>query len=94
VRNASTRSYPIFLACKFVSKPHCRLVGSNRSSSALHEWSITADIPSHNSEDLLLLLSLRNARLLVLLVPANEIVHISLCLSELHLIHPLTSVPM
>jgi len=41
-----------------------------------------------------LILSLRNCRILVLLVLANEIVHIALCLSELHLVHPLTGVPM
>jgi hypothetical protein len=67
---------------------------SNCPSSALREWSITADIWSPCLRDLLLFLSLRDARFLVLLVLANEIVHIALCLSEFHLVHPFTSIPM
>ena len=43
---------------------------------------------------IVLLLSLRDRGLLVLLVLGDQIVHVGLCLSELHLVHTLTSVPM
>jgi len=43
---------------------------------------------------LVLLLTLGDRSLLVLLVLGNEIVHVGLSLSELHLIHTLSSVPM
>lgn len=45
-------------------------------------------------ESLLLLLALGDGGLLVLLVLGNKIVHVALSLSELHLIHALTSVPV
>jgi hypothetical protein len=48
----------------------------------------------HRSLLIVLLLSLGDGSLLVLLVLADEIVHVGLSLSELHLIHTLTSVPM
>lgn len=43
---------------------------------------------------IVLLLSIRDGGLLVLLVLRNQIVHVGLGLSELHLVHTLTSVPM
>jgi hypothetical protein len=43
---------------------------------------------------IVLLLSIRDGGLLVLLVLGNQIVHVGLSLSELHLVHTLTSVPM
>jgi hypothetical protein len=43
---------------------------------------------------LVFLLSLGDGCLLVLLVLRNQIVHVRLSLSELHLVHTLTSVPM
>ena len=43
---------------------------------------------------LVLVLSLGDGGLLVLLVLGNEIVHVGLGLSELHLVHTLTSVPV
>ena len=45
-------------------------------------------------ENLLLLLSVGDTSILVLLVLADKIIHVALSLSELHLIHTLTSVPM
>lgn len=44
--------------------------------------------------NLLLVLSIRDTSILVLLVLADKIVHVALSLSELHLVHALTSVPM
>jgi hypothetical protein len=44
--------------------------------------------------NLLLLLALRDGGVLVLLVLRDQIVHVGLSLSELHLVHTLTSVPM
>lgn len=44
--------------------------------------------------NLLLLLALRDRGVLVLLVLGDQIVHVALSLSELHLVHTLTSVPM
>jgi hypothetical protein len=41
-----------------------------------------------------LLLALGDRGLLVLLVLGNQVVHVGLSLSELHLVHTLTSVPM
>jgi hypothetical protein len=41
-----------------------------------------------------LILTLRDGSLLVLLVLRDQVVHVGLCLSELHLVHTLTSVPM
>ena len=43
---------------------------------------------------IVLLLSIRDGGLLVLLVLGHQIVHVGLSLSELHLVHTLTSVPM
>jgi hypothetical protein len=43
---------------------------------------------------LILLLALRDGSILVLLVLGNQIVHVGLSLSELHLVHTFTSVPM
>src|SRR5215469_8627312 len=42
----------------------------------------------------ILLFSFRDGRFLVLLILRHEIVHVGLCLRELHLVHALPSVPM
>jgi hypothetical protein len=48
----------------------------------------------HGSLLVVLLLTLRDGSLLVLLVLADQVVHVGLGLSEFHLVHTLTSVPM
>ena len=67
---------------------------STISSSRLETVCQQRTYPYGTVENLLLLLSIRDTSILVLLVLADKIVHVALSLSELHLVHTLTSVPM
>lgn len=49
---------------------------------------------SEGSGDLLFLLALGDRGVLVLLVFRDKIIHVALCLRELHLVHALSSIPM
>jgi hypothetical protein len=74
---------------------HCHLpITNNQAQRGVMELTASLLLALNRSLLIVLLFSVGNGGLLVLLVLGNQVVHVGLSLSELHLVHTLTSVPM